>query len=180
MLPKKELFMRKLLKTFGVIALVAVIGFSITACPEVDAESDFEARPVGGTGVEITKYVGNKWEVNIPSKIQNLPVISIGESAFSSKQLVSVTIPNSVTDIGERAFYGNQLTKVTIPKSVTYIDYYAFYGNPLTSVTIGANVELASSYYYSFPGNFYSVYNNGGKMAGTYIRPDTGSDWTKK
>jgi len=41
--------------------------------------------------------------------------------------------------------------------------------NPLTSVTIGANVELSSiTYLPSFPGNFYTVYNSGGKLAGTY------------
>jgi len=55
--------------------------------------------------------------------------------------------------------------------------------NQLTSVTIGANVGLSSEY--SFPGNFDTVYNNGGKEAGTYTRTKTGtnsweySDWSK-
>jgi hypothetical protein len=93
-------------------------------------------------------------------------VTTIGYNAFYNNQLTSVTIPNSVTTIEEGAFYSNQLTSVTIPNSVTTIGYNAFSNNQLTSVIIGANVQLSSS---SFPGNFDTVYNNGGKLEGTYI-----------
>jgi len=77
----------------------------------------------------------------------------------------SVTIPNSVKTIRDSAFADRELTSVTIPNSVTYIGPGAFIENQLTSVIIGANVTLAD---YSFPGNFNTVYNNGGKQAGTY------------
>ena len=72
------------------------------------------------------------------------------ESAFSSNQLTSVTIGNSVTSIGESAFYINQLTSVTIPDSVTSIGKYAFSLNQLTSVTIGNGVtSIGESAFYS-------------------------------
>jgi hypothetical protein len=73
----------------------------------VNGESDFEIEwdtNVSG-GVVITSYLGSKHEVNIPQSIQNHPVTSIGEWAFSEcVSLTSVTIPNSVTSIGDGAF----------------------------------------------------------------------------
>lgn len=69
-------------------------------------------------------------------------VTSIGMVAFDSNQLTSVTIPNSVTSIGTGAFGNNQLTSVTIPRSVTKIYDYVFYNNKLTSVTIPNSVTL--------------------------------------
>jgi hypothetical protein len=121
-------------------------------------------------------------------------VTAIGDGAFSGNQLTSVTIPDSVTTIGHVAFQGNRLTSVTIPDSVTSIGDWAFNAtgltsviignsvtaigemafaqNPLTSVTIGANVDIApggSGPSPTFPGDFVTVYNNRGKVAGTYF-----------
>jgi hypothetical protein len=191
-------------------------------------ESDFEAKAIdGGKGVEITKYIGDKWEVGIPSKIRDLPVTNIGgyvfhgkslirvtipdsvttigREAFMDNQLTSVTIPNSVTTIGNAAFLGNQLTSVTIPNSittivaqafernqltnvtipnsVTVIEWGAFADNQLTSVTIGANVIADSAFFNNATGDigFVKAYNNAGKAAGTYTRPNTDSTtWTKQ
>jgi hypothetical protein len=94
-------------------------------------------------------------------------VTVLGQSVFAQNQLASVTIPSSVTEIGNGAFRSNQLTSVTIPNSVTEIGDQAFLSNPLTSVTIGANVTLAGIN--AFNGNLASIYNDGGKLAGTYI-----------
>ena len=59
-------------------------------------------------------------------------VTSIGDGAFSSCGLTSVTIPNSVTSIGNSAFFGcRSLTSVTIGNSVTSIGNEAFYGTNL-------------------------------------------------
>ena len=78
-------------------------------------------------------------EVQIPSTIEELPVKSIGEFAFSgSRSLESITIPEGVTSIGLRAFFFcNKLTAITIPDSVTTIQDMAFFGcSNLTSITI--------------------------------------------
>ena len=49
-----------------------------------------------------------------------------------------MTISNFVTSIGNSAFESNNLTSVTIPSSVTSIGDFAFEYSGLTSVTIQA------------------------------------------
>lgn len=57
--------------------------------------------------VTITKYNGNDYNVEIPEKINDIPVKVIGESAFQDNTSINyVTLPNSVTEIREKAFYG--------------------------------------------------------------------------
>ena len=113
-------------------------------------------------GIKITNYLGSEKNVTIPSEIDGLPVTHIEDEAFSDKQLIeitipdtvihimrmafafnqltSVSIPNSVTTIGRGAFEDNQLTSVVIPDSVTSIEYSAFENNQLTSVSIPDSV----------------------------------------
>jgi hypothetical protein len=205
--------MNKFFKGGIVCGLVAVLlVMTVVACSgkkdgdsassnriQYNPESDFRAEPTdGGKGVEITGYYGGKWEVNIPPKIQGLPVTEIGgrvreslriDGAFQDKKLVRVTIPSSVTDIWDNAFADNQLTSVTIPNSVTYIGRDAFSRNQLTSVTIGARVTLSDEIIYNHDtstrilnkSGFTDFYNNNGEAAGTYTRPDAESSvWTKK
>ncbi|MDR3171053.1 MAG: leucine-rich repeat domain-containing protein [Treponema sp.] len=91
--------------------------------------SDFKTEVKDGK-VTIIGYTGTVKDVRIPDKINGLPVTAIGghfdDGVFESKQLTSVTIPNSITSIGEYAFYFNDLTSVTIPNSVTSIGGRAF------------------------------------------------------
>jgi hypothetical protein len=122
-------------------------------------------------------------------------VIVIGEGAFWDNKLTSIIIGNSVTSIGNMAFMGNfggrgnSLTSITIPNSVTSIGYDAFHDNPLTSITIGATVNLGgisssgrnAPAFNDYTFGFDIVYNNGGKMAGTYTRPNTNTTtWTRR
>ena len=54
-------------------------------------------------------------------------VTSIVKDAFYGSNIVSITIPDSVTSIGGRAFYNcSSLTSITIPDSVTSIGGDAF------------------------------------------------------
>ena len=83
--------------------------------------------------------------VNIPSLVEiagvSYSVTSIGNEAFKSCRLTSVTIPNSVTSIGRSAFENCiGLTAITVPNSVTSIGDYAFSGSGLTTVDIPNSV----------------------------------------
>ncbi len=94
---------------------------------EVDTKytsiSDFE-WVYTSCGVEITKYLGEDFNVNIPPIIDNLPVVSIGEwSFFGCASLESVHIPDSVTSIGIAAFDDcPNLESINIPKGVSVIE----------------------------------------------------------
>ena len=76
------------------------------------------------------------------------PVTTIGDYAFLSTSLTSITIPDSVTSIGSCAFEEcDSLTIITIPASVASIGNSAFEGcTGLTSITIPEGVTSISGY----------------------------------
>ena len=78
---------------------------------------------------------------------ENYNTMLPGQGFEFVEQLVSVTIPNSVTSIGDRAFYAcSNLTEITIPNSVTSIEYGAFYNcSSLTEIVIPDSVTSIKS-----------------------------------
>ena len=96
-----------------------------------------------GDSYYTNNYTGN---VVIPEEVtymsKTYKVTSIGGYAFRDcMDLVSITIPSSVTSIGEWAFCNTGLTSVTIPNSITVLEKSIFNGcDYLTSVTIPSSV----------------------------------------
>lgn len=78
-------------------------------------------------GITITKYVGKQTNVKIPNKIEQLPVLKIGENAFADTKVKNITLPSGCTTIDWFAFYGcYALTTVYISAEVEAIGYGAF------------------------------------------------------
>jgi hypothetical protein len=154
--------MKNIFKTFGIIALVAVIGFTMTACNKSSGSSGSNSSKSSGGGgksinsaEELKEYL-DKQPANSPDKPikvsmgANAPMLpKIAEAINSSGKYVSLNITgNALTTIPDLAFCDKNtrkgcetLVSVIIPNSVTSIGGNAFYlCTSLTSVTIPNSV----------------------------------------
>ena len=80
-----------------------------------------------------------------PSRLDGVPVVEIGEGAFSGRHLLeSVVIPDSVEVVGERAFAEcDGLEELRLGAGIKAIEKHAFFGcNSLQSVVIPGSVEV--------------------------------------
>jgi hypothetical protein len=116
--------------------------FTLTLALSAQVQAQFAYTNNGGGTCSITGYTGAGGTVAIPTNINGLKVIAIGDGAFfECTSLSNVTIPGSVRDIGDSAFYYcYNLTNATLGNSVTNIEKNAFAGTGLDSVTIPTNV----------------------------------------
>ncbi len=94
--------------------------------------------------ISIKEYKGSSENVAIPDNFDGFPVVSIGQNAFQEKDVVSVTIPDSVTLIDYSAFNScSKLKSVVIGKSVETISEYAFkYCKSLEKIVIPDSVKI--------------------------------------
>lgn len=93
---------------------------------QLSVKSEYEYTIENGT-VTITSYTGNGIDVTVPATIDGMPVVAIGEEAFSGLQIRSVIIPSGVKEIGWFAFSAcTVLESVSVPASVTSVGYGAF------------------------------------------------------
>ncbi len=120
-------------KKLVIIALVCIVLLIFAGCQKANPASDFEYEVVEsegiGTHVAITKYIGTDLDVVIPKKIEDLPVLTIGNYAFSKSDIKSVVIADSVRYVGMGSFWlSKNLETVRFGKNVTTIERDAFYG----------------------------------------------------
>ena len=147
-----------------------VDGYTTYTCACGDSyKADFTKYYSHGFGLEFNEdktgyilmrigYCDDK-DIVIPPTYEGVPIIAIGDGVFGTKEITSVTIPDTVTSIGEGAFfYCQNLTSVTIPDSVTSIGAYAFYNcENLKSVTIGNGVTRIEEQTFVFCTNLQNV-----------------------
>ena len=129
----------------------------------------FLYTPNGNGTVVLTGYTGPGGAVDIPDAINGLPVITIGDDAFSQgTSLTRITMPDSVTSIGIGAFQScYELTNLTIPNHVTSIGRDAFSGcvglpsvtlpNTVTSIGEGAFRDCLSLIRVALPNGVTSI-----------------------
>lgn len=99
-------------------------------------------------------------DIVIPAYYMEYKIIRIGHCAFQyNEDIISVTIPNTVTYIERSAFAGcKKLKKVTISSNVHTIDSHAFEGcESLVSVSLPPNLETLSAYVFYECKNLTSV-----------------------
>jgi hypothetical protein len=146
-------------------AVLSLIGFTVLSSSAFALQwGDFTYTVSGGT-ITITKYTGTGGVVVIPSTIDGMPVVGIGDSAFDGcSGLTSVTIPNSVMVIRGSAFaVCTSLTSVTIPDSVTSIGNSAFSDSPSLAKAyfLGNAPSMGSQVFYICASNFTVCYTAG-------------------
>ncbi len=126
--------------------LKAIPALCVTLCVGQTLQAQLEYSVNADDTLTITGYTGPPWDVTIPTNINGLTVVAIGDSAFETSKVTSVIIPGSVTSIGEEAFWGSSLMAVTLPDSVTSIGTAAFSICQVESITIpGSATNIGES-----------------------------------
>jgi hypothetical protein len=88
--------------------------------------------------IAITGYRGSSPQIRIPDQINGYPVAVIGNNAFRSQRIESVSLPATLVSIGDYAFYDNKLSSISIPPGVTTIGIGAFDNNFINGNAGGA------------------------------------------
>ncbi|WP_341301231.1 leucine-rich repeat protein [Lysinibacillus sp. FSL H8-0500] len=149
-----------MIKKWSSIFIIAVFIWSQLGLLSPKADSGFltETNP---DGLTITGYAGliPDGDLVIPRTLWDggveKNVTAIKESAFSNRQLTSLTFEpaSELVEIGEGAFAGNALGSVQIPSSVQKIGNVAFSVSQLTSLTFEPGSELVEIGIGAFTGN---------------------------
>jgi hypothetical protein len=165
------------------IAIIMVIGFTMTAC-------------LGGGGKslnspEALKEYLDKQPANSPDKpikvsmtINDPMLRSVVVVLMSAGKYVSLNLTgNALTNMGDNgAFYNcKTLVGITIPESVTYINPEVFKNcDNLINVTFKGKISEDKLYRGSFDGDLREKYLKGGPGTYTTTNPGWRAEWTKQ
>ena len=106
--------------------------------------SDFRYEVNENEGITITRYTGNDIHVVIPATIEGKPVTKIGQWAFREVGIVSVKMPDLVTEIVGEAFMDcTKLTEIQLSNTLYRIGSYTFEGcTSLKHIRIPSSVRV--------------------------------------
>lgn len=104
--------------------------------------------------VELAKYIGNENEsIIIPSEFNGKPVTRIGDDCFfNHPEIVSVSIPDTITSIGNSAFaLCRGIKELILPDSINEIGIHAFRDcKGLKKVVLPLNLKVLKSGVFAF------------------------------
>ena len=124
--------MKKLLLFTSILLIAAILLCGCNTTPD-DPEKlpgDYEYIVYSLEGeqfITLTKYVGKATDVVVPTELDGLPVMEIGENCFAGTAVVSVIVPDAITVIERSAFAKcSNLTSVKLPENMLYLGVQAF------------------------------------------------------
>ena len=140
----------KISKTLLITTIISLIAFVTTGIASAqDCSHDiFKCEYIKDSAyVKITGFnlEENEREILIPGEIDGKYVVEIGESAFLSKNLISVILPENLIRIENDAFHDNFLREINLPNTIEYIGERAFSSNRLMTVRIPYGVTSISA-----------------------------------
>ena len=113
------------------------------------SEGVWEALVIDGYNCTITQYSGKESTVKIPDKVGGFTVTGIAEKVFyGHEEIISVTIPSSVSQIGPSAFAQcTALQNVVLPEELKVISDSMFNCcRNLKEIRIPAQLEIIAGY----------------------------------
>jgi len=109
--------------------------------------------------LSIIDYNGEDTEVVIPDIIGGIKVTMIGDSAFESKNITSVVIPDGITVIGDYAFSWNwNLERAVLSASLKELGEYAFNQCNLKEIELPDGLQSIGAGAFGGNGNVSSIY----------------------
>jgi hypothetical protein len=147
--PIKGGFMKNTVKLMGIIAVVAVIGFSFTACGEQEEfDRDGVAKTITITGIPVTgagnfldkfgytglgTLGGNVPTVSLPKKITSSGTLELPLIDAESKKpfdgtgtFIVIFVINETSDTSSRELYSGKILSVSVTKANTTIPFAQF------------------------------------------------------
>lgn len=113
------LFISEREKTNFAVILTGILVMILSIIPYFVETDDkiFMFKDVDG-GVEIIGLKIPKEVTNIPSRLNNKTVVSIGAQAFIRQDVKDVYVPDTVKSIGDYAFFNSNLESIRLPEDV--------------------------------------------------------------
>ena len=116
-----------LITSFILMSAILLCGCNTTTAPDMPEYLYTTYHLDGADYITLTKYVGEKNKVEIPAELDGMTVTEIGADCFSGKDIVSVTVPDTVLVIENGAFSRcASLTSVTLPEQMLYLGNQVF------------------------------------------------------
>lgn len=82
---------------------------------------------VNGNKVYIKAYTGMDASIHVPTEIEGMPVVSVGNTFRQNNSIQEVYLPDGITEISDYAFYQcSSLEKIHLPSVLLSIGNYAF------------------------------------------------------